>query len=61
MTLALKAGNIEAVQGQNENIVTPSKLYRLLNERLRKDRFVVGSVDYKQKALAFSGAMFSIE
>ncbi len=61
MALALKAGNIEAVHGVNENIVTPSKLYRILSDKLRKDRFVVGSVDYKQKALASSGAMFAIE
>lgn len=52
VTNALKAGGIEAVHGANENIVTPSKLYALLQEKLRKERFVAGSVQYKMKALA---------
>ena len=61
VTLALKRAGIEAVQGLNENIVTPSKLYKVLHEGLRKDRFVVGSVQYKQKALAEGGALFVIQ
>lgn len=61
VTLALKRGGIEAVQGLNENIVTPSKLYRVLHEGLRKDRFVVGSVQYKQKALVEGAALFTIQ
>lgn len=58
---ALKAAGIEAVEGLNENIVTPSKLYKLLHEKLRKDRFVLGSVEYKQKALVEHGAIFTIQ
>ncbi len=61
VTLALKKANIEAVQGLNENIVTPSKLYKVLQEGLRKDRFVIGSVQFKQKALMESGMMFAIQ
>jgi hypothetical protein len=58
---ALQAAGIEAVEGLNMNIVTPSKLYKVLHERLRKDRFVVGSVQFKQKALVESGVMFTIQ
>ena len=61
VTTALKAARIEAVEGLNENIVTPSKLYRVLHDRIRKDRLVVGSVQYKQRALAESGAVFTIQ
>ena len=64
VTTALKAAGIEAVDGLNASIVTPSKLYRVLHEKLRRDRMVVGSVQYKQRALAESGvtnAMFSIQ
>jgi hypothetical protein len=64
VTRALKAAGIEAVEELNENIVTPSKLYRVLHEKLRRDRMVVGSVQYKQRALAESGvtnAMFTIQ
>jgi hypothetical protein len=61
VTRALKAACIESVQGLNENIVTPSKLYKVLHEGLRKDRFVVGSVDFKQRALMESGTMFAIQ
>lgn len=61
VTTALKAAKIEAVEGLNENIVTPSKLYRVLHDKLRKDRLVVGSVQYKQRALAESGAVFTIQ
>jgi hypothetical protein len=83
VTKALKAGQIEAVEGLNENIVTPSKLYKViflfaflagylktcaeaflkqvLHDRLRNDRMVVGSVQYKQKALAECGAVFTIQ
>lgn len=62
VTSALKAAQtIEAVQGVNENIVTPSRLFRLLQEKLRKDRMVVGSVHYKQKALAEVGSVFTIQ
>jgi hypothetical protein len=61
VTRALKEACIESVQGLNENIVTPSKLYRVLHEGLRKDRFVVGSVDFKQRALMESGTMFAIQ
>ena len=61
VTTALQAGRIEAVDGINANVITPSKLYRLLNERIRKDRLVMGSVAYKQQALAEKGAVFTIQ
>ena len=64
VTTALQAAGIEAVEGLNASIVTPSKLYRVLHEKLRRDRMVVGSVQYKQRALAESGvtnAMFTIQ
>jgi hypothetical protein len=62
VTMALKAaGTIEAVHGLNENIVTPSKLHRVLQDRLRRDRFVVGSVHHKVRALAETGLLFGIE
>lgn len=54
VTMALKAANIEAVDGLNENIVTPSKLHRMLKERLNADRWVVGSVKFKQDAMLAS-------
>lgn len=63
VTMALKAGGIEAVQGLNENIVTPSKLYRVLYERIPSDRKVAGSVPYKQQSMQQSGRihpLFSI-
>jgi hypothetical protein len=61
VTKALKAAKIEAVEGLNENIVTPSKLYKVLQDKLRRDRLVVGSVQYKTRALAESGAVFTIQ
>lgn len=48
------------MEGINENIVTPSRLYKILHDRIRKDRLVVGSVLYKQKALAEVGSVFTI-
>lgn len=63
VTMALKSGGIEAVQDLNENIVTPSKLYRVLHERIPNDRKVAGSVPYKQQSMQQSGRilpMFSI-
>jgi hypothetical protein len=33
----------------------------VLHDRLRKDRLVVGSVQYKQKVLAENGAVFTIQ
>ena len=61
VTRALKAANIEVVTGLNENIVTPSKLYKVLYEQLPKERMVIGSVQFKQKALVEQGAIFSIQ
>ncbi len=61
VTTALKCASIEAVDGLNENIVTPSKLFRVLHDKLRKDRLVVGSVPSKQRALVESGAVFTIQ
>lgn len=60
VTKALKAAGIEGVSSLNENIVTPSKLYRVLKERLDKDRMVMGTVAHRQKALMESGTVFSI-
>lgn len=60
VTKALKLAGIEGVSTLNENIVTPSKLYRVLQEGLNRDRMVVGSVQYKQNALMNMGEMFSI-
>lgn len=51
VTAALKAGGIEAVQHLNENIVTPSKLYRVLQERIPSSRKVVGTVAFKQQSM----------
>ena len=61
VTMALKAGGIEGVLRLNENIVTPSKLYRVLHDELDRDRMVVGSVQHKQRALMESGAIFGIQ
>jgi hypothetical protein len=61
VTRALKAAGIEAVSALNENIVTPSKLYRVLHDNLCRDRLVVGSVHFKQKELVQRGAVFSVE
>jgi hypothetical protein len=61
VTRALKAAGIEAVAGLNENIVTPSKLFRVLHDKLPKERLVVGSVLYKQQALREQGAVFSVQ
>ena len=60
VTNALKAADIEAVRGLNENIVTPSKLYRVLRDRLLNERLVVGTVQHKQNALMEKGTLFSI-
>lgn len=60
VTKALKAAGIEGMATLNENIVTPSKLYKVLNECLDRDRMVLGSVKYKERALIESGAIFSI-
>lgn len=51
VTCALKAGGIEAVKDLNENIVTPSKLYRVLQERIPSSRKVAGSVAFKQQSM----------
>ena len=61
VTKALKAAGIEGVSRLNENIVTPSKLYKVLHDELDRDRMVVGSVNHKQKMMAESGAIFSIQ
>lgn len=62
VTKALKAGGIEAVQDLNENIVTPSKLYRVLYDKIPSDRKVAGTVAYKEQTMAQSGRLplFSI-
>lgn len=62
VTMALKAGGIDAVQDLNENIVTPSKLYRVLQERIPSSRKVAGSVAYKQQSMMQNARMpvFSI-
>ena len=61
VTRALKSAGIEAVANLNENIVTPSKLYRVLRDRLAKERLVVGSVQFKQRELVERGAVFSVQ
>lgn len=48
VTRALKAAGIEAVMDLNENIVTPSKLYKILYSNVPADRKVAGSVQYKE-------------
>ncbi len=60
VTTALKSAGIEAVTDLNANIVTPSKLYRVLHDSISKDRMVVGSVQYKQDALMNNASMFSV-
>jgi hypothetical protein len=62
VTKALKAGGIEAVLNLNENIVTPSKLYKILRENIPNDRKVAGSVASKQQRMSKDGSMhlFSI-
>lgn len=55
VTRALKAARtIDAVQGLNENIVTPSKLYRILHDKIPADRKVAGSVQYKESSMVHS-------
>lgn len=61
VTHALRCAGIEAVLDLNENIVTPSKLYRVLKEKLNKDRLVAGTVDFKQRELLDRGAIFTIQ
>lgn len=62
VTRALKAGGLDAVKDLNENIVTPSKLYRVLQERVPSSRKVAGSVAFKQQALQRDArSLFSIE
>lgn len=63
VTCALKAGGIEAVQDLNENIVTPSKLYRVLQERIPSSRKLAGSVAFKQQSMLQNARLpvFSIE
>ena len=51
VTRALKAGGIEAVSELNENIVTPSKLYKVLHAKIPADRKVAGSVQYKERSM----------
>lgn len=51
VTKALKAGIIEAVMDLNENIVTPSKLYKVLYTQIPADRKVAGSVQYKESSM----------
>lgn len=61
VTKALKAAQLEAVMDLNENIVTPSKLYKILHENIPADRKVAGSVQYKESCmLNSSSAVFSI-
>jgi hypothetical protein len=62
VTKALKAGGIEAVLNLNENIVTPSKLYKILCENIPHDTKVAGSVASKQQRMSTDGSMhlFSI-
>jgi hypothetical protein len=59
VTSALKAGNIEAVMNLNENMVTPSKLFRILQSDMPGERKVVGSVQYKENEMMNHG-LFSI-
>ena len=63
VTRALKAGGIEAVQHLNENIVTPSKLYRVLQEKIPSSRKVAGTVPFKQQQMVQGGklSLFSID
>lgn len=51
VTMALKSGGIDAVKDLNENIVTPSKLYRVLYEQIPSDRKVAGTVAFKQQSM----------
>lgn len=62
VTMALKAGGIGAVQHLNENIVTPSKLYKVLQEKIPSSRKVAGSVTFKQQSMVHNARlpMFSI-
>jgi hypothetical protein len=61
VTLALKNAGIEAVSGLNENIVTPSKLYNVLKQRLDSNRLVAGTIGYKENQLLTKGAIFTIQ
>jgi hypothetical protein len=60
ITMALKAGGIEAVQDLNENIVTPSKLYKILHEKIPSDRKVAGSVPFKQQSMQQSARILPL-
>ena len=62
VTKALKSANIDGIATLNENIVTPSKLYRVMHDQIPRDRMVVGSVLFKQKALLENASLnFSIQ
>lgn len=61
VTHALRCAGIEAVAELNENIVTPSKLYKVLKEKLNRDRLVAGTVEFKQRELLDKGAIFTIQ
>ena len=50
VTEVLRTGNVEAVDGVNPHITTPSKLYRILKEKTGSAA-VAGSVEYKQNAM----------
>jgi hypothetical protein len=60
VTMALKSGGIDAVQGLNENIVTPSKLYKVLYENIPGDRKVAGTVPFKQQTMQQSGRILPL-
>lgn len=59
VTKALKAGGIQAVMDLNENIVTPSKLYKVLYHKIPAERKLAGSVQYKESSM-LQHAQFSI-
>jgi hypothetical protein len=44
VTRALKAAGIKVISDLNENIVTPSKLYRVLHDKIPRDRMVVSGI-----------------
>lgn len=50
VTQALQRADVKSVSKLNPNIVTPSKLYKVLSTAT-EDRIVAGSVDYKQREL----------
>ena len=60
VTMALKSGGIDAVMDLNENIVTPSKLYKVLHEKIPSDRKVAGTVPFKQQSMLHNGRIMPI-